>query len=59
MNGDNELLSLDALAWLKSINYSEKRHEERMALIKAARIAYPNKEDESEIERFKRSIGLA
>ena len=41
-SGDNtELLSLTALGWLKSVNYSAKTHEERMILINAARIAYP------------------
>lgn len=38
----NELLSMTALKWLKSVNYGEKNHEERMILIKAAKIAYPN-----------------
>ena len=41
-NKNNELLSMDALMWLKSVNYAEKDHEERMLLIKAAKIAYPN-----------------
>lgn len=40
---DNGLLSLEALAWLKSIDYANKTHEERMILIDAARIAYPDK----------------
>lgn len=38
---DDNLLSLTALGWLKSVNYSAKTHEERMILIDAARIAYP------------------
>lgn len=45
-NADNEqcndsLLSMEALAWLKSVNYAEKSHDERMKLIAAAKIAYP------------------
>lgn len=36
------LLSMKALQWLKSVNYGEKSHEERMILIKAAKIAYPD-----------------
>ena len=38
----NELLSLEALAWLKSIGYANKTHEERIILIQAAKIIYPN-----------------
>lgn len=38
----NELLSAEAIQWLYSVDYSKKSHEERMALIKAAKIAYPN-----------------
>lgn len=38
----NELLSLEAIAWLKNIGYTDKTHEERMILIKAAKILYPN-----------------
>ena len=38
---DNGLLTLEALQWLKSADYAHKNHEERMILIKAARIAYP------------------
>ena len=38
----NELLSLKAIAWLKSIGYANKTHEERMVLIKAAKILYPD-----------------
>ena len=40
----NKLLSLEALAWLKSIDYAKKTHEERMVLIKAAKILYPDSE---------------
>lgn len=38
----NDLLSYEALEWLKSIDYASKNYEERMILIKAAKIAYPN-----------------
>lgn len=40
---DNGLLTLEALAWLKSIDYASKTHEERIILIKAAKIAYPER----------------
>ena len=40
----NELLSLKALAWLKSIDYARKTHEERIILIKAAKILFPNED---------------
>ena len=46
---DNRLLSMEALIWLKSIDYTHKSHEERMILIDAARIAYP---DNSEFKDF-------
>ena len=36
------LLSINALNWLKSIDYGAKTHDERMILISAAKIAYPN-----------------
>ena len=39
---DNDLLSEEALKWLSSVSYCEKTHEERMVLISAARIAYPD-----------------
>ena len=39
---NNELLSINAIDWLKSIDYASKSHEERMVLIEAARIAYPD-----------------
>ena len=40
------MLSMQALEWLNSVDYSNKSHEERMALIKAAKIAYPPTEAE-------------
>lgn len=56
----NELLSAEAIQWLNSVGYNTKSHEERMALIKAAKIAYPNHEgDLSEEDRFKAILGLA
>ena len=36
------LLSKDALAWLKEVRYGERSHEERMVLIKAAKILFPD-----------------
>ena len=39
---DTGLLSVKAVEWLKSVHYSEKPHDQRMTLIKAAIIAYPN-----------------
>lgn len=38
-----ELLSIEALNWLKSVDYQSKSHEEREILIEAARILFPNK----------------
>ena len=35
------LLSKDALEWLKAVRYGERSHEERMVLIKAAKILFP------------------
>lgn len=56
----NELLSMEAIQWLHSVNYGEKSHEERMMLIKAAKIAYPNVDsDASEEERLKALLGLS
>lgn len=40
-NENQEMLSIKALRWLKEVNYKDKSHEERMILIKAAKIAYP------------------
>ena len=39
---NGSLLSMEALEWLKSIDYGQKDHEERMKLISAAKIAYPD-----------------
>lgn len=44
MADSNDLLSMTALEWLNSVDYAHKTHEERMILIKAARIAYPEDE---------------
>ena len=61
-DAENDLMSLDALQWLKSVNYSDKNHEERMALIKAARILYPNTDsDDDELgmtRRFFATLGM-
>lgn len=60
MGNDKSLLSSKAIEWLSSVGYATKTHEERMALIDAARIAYPNVEDDlSEEERLKAALGLA
>lgn len=40
----NDLLSVEALMWLKSVDYTHKTHEERMVLIAAAKILFPEKE---------------
>lgn len=56
---DNELLSMEALKWLKSVDYNNKSHEERMALIAAAKIAYPNKEEADPAAAFFAALGLA
>ena len=36
------MLSLEALAWLKSVGYGSYGHEDRMILIKAAKILFPS-----------------
>lgn len=41
---ENDLLSTEALDWLKRMDYTHRTHEVRMALIKGAKIAFPNKE---------------
>lgn len=50
----DELLSFDALQWLMSVGYGQKTHEERMVLIKAAKIAYPNENEQDTIDFDKR-----
>ena len=40
----NDLLSMEALMWLKSVDYTHRNHEERTALIKAAKILFPNED---------------
>lgn len=42
------MLSLEALAWLRSIHYASFSHEERMILIKAAKILFPSDDDDCE-----------
>ena len=39
------MLSKEALKWLESINYQQFNHDQRIILLKAAMIAYPNKEE--------------
>lgn len=39
---ENDLLSMEAIEWLSSIGYDTLSHDDRMAVIKAAKIAYPN-----------------
>ena len=40
-----DLLSIEALRWLKSVDYTRRTHEERITLIKAAKILFPNGEE--------------
>ena len=35
------MLSFEALEWLKSVDYANRNHDERMILIKAAKILFP------------------
>lgn len=42
------MLSKEALKWLESIEYQKFTHEQRMILLKAAMIAYPDKSKEEE-----------
>lgn len=39
---DGGLLSLEALAWLKSQDYANKSHDERMELIRQAKEMFPD-----------------
>lgn len=55
---DNNLLSMAALDWLKSIGYGSKNHEERSLLIKAARVAYPTSPEEDIAEQFFATLGM-
>lgn len=41
------MLSLNALLWLKSINYESYNHENRMLLIKVAKVLYPEDSEDS------------
>ena len=40
-------MSLEALEWLKSVEYGKADHEERMALIEIAKNLYPSEEEDS------------
>jgi hypothetical protein len=42
------MLSKEALKWLESINYQKFNHAQRIILLKAAMIAYPNNNKEEE-----------
>lgn len=39
------MLSKDAIEWLESIEYEKFNHDERMILLKAAMIIYPDNEE--------------
>lgn len=56
------MMSREALNWLKSIGYSKMNHEDRMAVIKAAKIAYPPTEEElnedSAMDAFERLLSF-
>ena len=45
------MLSEAALIWLHSIDWKKFTHEERMILLQAAKIAYPNDEEDDQPER--------
>ena len=40
------MLSKEALKWLEFINYQKFNHDQRIILLKAAMIAYPNNNKE-------------
>ena len=42
------MLSKEAIEWLQSIEYQKFTHEQRMILLKAAMIVYPDKSKEEE-----------
>ena len=44
------MLSVKALEWLKSVDYNGKNHEERMILVKAAKILYPADDEENDAD---------
>ena len=39
------MLSKDAIRWLNSVKFRKRPHEERLILIKAAKILFPEKCD--------------
>ena len=46
------MLSFEALDWLKSVNYGARNYEERIVLIKAAKILFPsNEEDDCQFDQ--------
>lgn len=44
----NNLLSVEALMWLKSVDYTHRTHEERLTLIAAAKILFPDDEEKDD-----------
>ena len=44
----NDLLSIEALKWLTSVDFTHRNHEERMTLIAAAKILFPNDEEDED-----------
>lgn len=42
-------MTLEALEWLKSVEYGKADHEERMALIEIAKNLYPSEEEEDSL----------
>jgi len=38
----NYLLSTEAIMWLRSVNFTDRSHEERLELIKVAKTLFPN-----------------
>lgn len=44
----NNLLSVEALMWLKSVDFTHRSHEERMTLIAAAKILFPDDEEKKQ-----------
>ena len=42
-------MTLEALEWLKSVEYGKADHEERMELIKIAKTLFPSEEEEDSL----------
>lgn len=43
------MMTLEALEWLKSVEYGKADHEERMELIKIAKTLFPSEEEEDSL----------